>query len=130
MDACLICVWGILNLNLKRIVGSTALNSSEWSTFSDVHRNFMAFVQTLQRPAFPQRFAQTMAQLDMAAAAVTRNYPDGDALRAQFTRGYADLRGKYDNALRSIGDDVTAARRNDYFVIHSDAIAQSAQSLN
>jgi GGDEF domain-containing protein len=84
----------------------------------------------IPRAAFAQRFAQTMAQLDASAAAVTRNYPDGDALRTQFTRGYADLRGRYDNALRSIGDDVTAARRNDYFVIHSDAIAQSAQSLN
>ncbi|MDB5533300.1 MAG: response regulator PleD [Hyphomicrobiales bacterium] len=84
----------------------------------------------IPRAAFAQRFAQTMAQLDAVAAEVTRNYPDGDALRSQFTRGYADLRGKYDNALRSIGDDVTAARRNDYFVIHSDAIAQSAQSLN
>jgi len=85
---------------------------------------------SIQRPGFPQRFAQTMAQLDASAAAVTRNYPEGDALRGQFTRGYADLRGKYDNALRSIGDDVAPARRNDYFVIHSDAIAQSAQSLN
>ncbi|MDF2117205.1 diguanylate cyclase [Roseiarcaceae bacterium H3SJ34-1] len=85
---------------------------------------------SIQRPGFPQRFAQIMAQLDASAAAVTRNYPDGDALRGQFTRGYADLRGKYDNALRSVGDDVTSARRNDYFVIHSDAIAQSAQSLN
>jgi GGDEF domain-containing protein len=84
----------------------------------------------IPRAAFAQHFAQTMAQLDASAAAVTRNYPDGDALRGQFTRGYADLRGRYDNALRSIGDDVTAARRNDYFVIHSDAIAQSAQSLN
>jgi len=85
---------------------------------------------SIQRPGFPQRFAQTMAQLDASAAAVTRNYPDGDALRGQFVRGYADLRGKYDNALRSIGDDVATTRRNDYFVIHSEAIAQSAQSLN
>lgn len=85
---------------------------------------------SIQRPGFPQRFAQTMTQLDALAAAVTRNYSDGDALRGQFTRSYADLRSKYDTALRSIGDEVAAARRNDYFVIHSDAIAQSAQSLN
>ena len=86
---------------------------------------------SIARASFPQRFAQTMVQLDAAADSVARNYSDDDVLRSQFTRTYADLRGRYEAAHRSIGgDDAAGTRRSDYFVIHSDAITQSAKSVD
>lgn len=82
------------------------------------------------RATLTARFSQAMSQLDGAANAISRNYPEGSATRVQFSNLYADLRSRYDAAYRALAEDLAGNRRSDYFVVHADGINQSSQAVS